>query len=133
MDEDVLANMTLEEKVAQMFFITPEALTGADLVTEAGSWTETAFSEYPVGGLIYFEENMESREQLSAMLMRMQNISEEQIGIPVFLAADEEGGSVSRLYGGTITDIPYVGDMYSVWESGDKNEAYRGQDKSEAI
>lgn len=125
MDEDVLANMTLEEKVAQMFFITPEALTGADLVTEAGSWTETAFSEYPVGGLIYFEENMESREQLSAMLMRMQNISEEQIGIPVFLAADEEGGSVSRLYGGTITDIPYVGDMYSVGESGDKNEAYQ--------
>lgn len=123
--ESILAEMTLEEKVAQMFFITPEALTEVNMVTEAGNTTETAFSEYPVGGIIYFGQNMESREQVSAMLRRMQDISEEEIGIPIFLATDEEGGRVSRLYGGTITDIPYVGDMYSVGESEDSSEAYR--------
>ena len=35
----MLAKMTLEEKVAQMFFITPEALAGVDQVTEAGEVT----------------------------------------------------------------------------------------------
>ena len=123
--ESILAEMTLEEKVAQMFFITPEALTEVNLVTEAGNTTETAFSEYPVGGIIYFGQNMESREQVSAMLRRMQDISEKQINIPIFLATDEEGGRVSRLYGGAITDIPYVGDMYSVGKSEDSSEAYQ--------
>ena len=123
--ESILAEMTLEEKVAQMFFITPEALTEVDLVTEAGNTTEAAFSEYPVGGIIYFGQNMESREQVSAMLRRMQNISEKQMNIPIFLATDEEGGRVSRLYGGAITDIPYVGDMYSVGKSEDSSEAYQ--------
>ena len=123
--ESILAEMTLEEKVAQMFFITPEALTEVDLVTEAGNTTEAAFSEYPVGGIIYFGQNMESREQVSAMLRRMQDISEKQINIPIFLATDEEGGRVSRLYGGAITDIPYVGDMYSVGKSEDSSEAYQ--------
>jgi len=123
--ESILAEMTLEEKVAQMFFITPEALTEVNLVTEAGNTTEAAFSEYPVGGIIYFGQNMESREQVSAMLRRMQDISEKQINIPIFLATDEEGGRVSRLYGGAITDIPYVGDMYSVGKSEDSSEAYQ--------
>ena len=123
--ESILAEMTLEEKVAQMFFITPEALTEVDLVTEAGNTTEAAFFEYPVGGIIYFGQNMESREQVSAMLRRMQNISEKQMNIPIFLATDEEGGRVSRLYGGAITDIPYVGDMYSVGKSEDSSEAYQ--------
>lgn len=123
--ESILAEMTLEEKVAQMFFITPEALTEVDLVTEAGNTTEAAFSEYPVGGIIYFGQNMESREQVSAMLRRMQDISEKQMNIPIFLATDEEGGRVSRLYGGAITDIPYVGDMYSVGKSEDSSEAYQ--------
>ena len=63
-EEDVLSAMTLEEKVAQMFFVTPEALTGAAFVTEAGEITEERFSEYPVGGIIYFTENIVSREQV---------------------------------------------------------------------
>ena len=63
-EEDVLSAMTLEEKVAQMFFVTPEALTGAAFVTEAGEITEERFSEYPVGGIIYFTENICNRSKI---------------------------------------------------------------------
>lgn len=123
--KEKIENMTLEEKIAQMFFITPEALTGVDQVTGAGELTESAFKNYPVGGIIYFRQNLESREQVIMMLSEMERISEVTTGLPVFLATDEEGGQVSRLYGGGITDIPYVGAMYSVGRSGDAQAAYQ--------
>lgn len=122
--EEMLAEMTLEEKVAQMFFITPEALVGVENVTEAGELTTDAFGEYPVGGIVYFSQNLESREQVSTMLNQMEKISEDRIGFPVFLAIDEEGGRVSRLYGSGVTDIPYIGDMYSLGEEDDGNKVY---------
>lgn len=122
--EKQLTSMTVEEKVAQMFFITPEELTGVSAATEAGSLTEDCFEQYPVGGVIYFNENIESREQLTAMLSRMQEISKEKIGLPVFLGVDEEGGRVTRVYGSSITDVPYVEDMYSIGKKGNVQLAY---------
>ena len=56
--EEILAGLTLQEKVAQLFVVTPEALTGADSVTMAGETTAAAFSSYPVGGIIYMEPNI---------------------------------------------------------------------------
>ena len=123
--DKLLNSMTLEEKIAQLFFITPEALTGVATVTEAGDLTEECYKQYPVGGIIYFRENIESRQQLSSVLSRMQEISTERIGLPVFLGTDEEGGRVTRIYGSSITDIPYVGSMYSVGKSGDLQAAYK--------
>ena len=123
--ESMISSMTLEEKVAQMFFVTPEALTGVSPVTEAGELTESRFSEYPVGGIIYFTENMVSREQLSMMLKRMQEISESRTGLPIFLGVDEEGGRVSRLYESSVEDIPYVENMYTIGNSGDAEQAYQ--------
>lgn len=61
--EETLLNMTIQEKVAQMFFVTPEQLTDYEKVTRAGKVTEAAYEKYPVGGLIYFENNLESEEQ----------------------------------------------------------------------
>lgn len=123
--DKLLNSMTLEEKIAQLFFITPEALTGVATVTEAGDLTEECYKQYPVGGIIYFRENIESRQQLSSVLSRMQEISTERICLPVFLGTDEEGGCVTRIYGSSITDIPYVGSMYSVGKSGDLQAAYK--------
>lgn len=118
------ADMTLEEKVAQMFVISPDELTGLSCVTEAGEITEACYARYPVGGMIYFRENLVSREQITEMLSNMQKISRKRIKLPVFLSLDEEGGQVSRLYGGSVTEIPYVGAMYDIGSSGDLNMAY---------
>ena len=56
--QDLIAGMSLEEKVAQMFFVTPENLTGVDVATQAGETTRQALTQYPVGGLIYFSKNI---------------------------------------------------------------------------
>ena len=88
--------MTLEEKVYQLFIVTPEALTGYGQVVSAGEATQAALQERHVGGLIYFSENMESLSQTMDMLEATQKYAFENGGIGLFLAVDEEGGEVAR-------------------------------------
>ena len=90
--EDYLAAMTLEEKIWQLFITTPEAITGADVVTRAGDATGEALAQYPVGGLCYFAANLESSSQVQEMLAATQAYAK----TPLFLCIDEEGGAVSR-------------------------------------
>ena len=89
--------MSLEEKVAQLFFITPEALTGFQTVTAAGETTKAALDRYPVGGLVYFSQNLLSPTQTKEMLSTIQDYMTEKQGFPIFLGVDEEGGRVLRI------------------------------------
>ncbi len=90
------AEMTLDEKLHQMFIVTPEALTGYTQVTQFGDASRTAFSKHPVGGLIYFSGNLETVEQTQEMLSGMQTFAKSASGLGLFLAVDEEGGQVAR-------------------------------------
>ena len=92
---DILNQMTLEQKIYQMFIVTPEMLTGAGTVTQAGSWTEECIYEHPVGGLIYFANNLQTWSQTSELLGNTQNYAR-NTGVGMFLAVDEEGGAVAR-------------------------------------
>lgn len=112
--EEYLAKLSTEQKVAQLFIITPDALTGIDSVTAAGESTYAALEQYPVGGLIYFQNNLLSYEQISDMLHTVQDFSMEISGLPLFLATDEEGGSVARISGqgfgiDSIEDMAQIG------------------------
>ena len=121
--EDILSNMPLRDKVAQLFVTTPDALTGAAGATAAGSATEEAFSNWPVGGIIYMEPNIQTWDQTSQLLSSMQEISLKRTGLPVFLAVDEEGGSVRRV-SGRLENVPYIQEMESIGNSGDPLQAY---------
>lgn len=90
--QDYLANMTLDEKIWQLFFTTPESLTGVTTATQAGATTQAALAEKPVGGLCYFAANLVGREQTMTMLANTQSYAETGL----FLGLDEEGGRVSR-------------------------------------
>lgn len=89
----LLSDMSLEEKVYQLFIVTPEALTGVGTVIRAGEATGAALEAQPVGGIIYFAKNLKDREQTIEMLENSQSYS----NIPLFLSVDEEGGIVSRV------------------------------------
>lgn len=86
----IVSGMTLEEKVAQMFFITPEALTGYGQVTVAGDATNEAYQKNPVGGLIYNSQNLVDIDQTKTMMAKMQQYADSRISLPVFLGVDEE-------------------------------------------
>lgn len=93
MVEDTLAGMTLEQKVAGLFFVTPEQLTGVSQVVAAGDATRESLEKYPVGGLIYFAQNIQSENQLKEMLSNTTSYSL----FPLFFGVDEEGGRLRAL------------------------------------
>ena len=103
-----LAGMTLREKVGQMFIIRPDQLVTsippASTHTSKGSKVKSMSSEmlevlkdYPAGGFIIFDKNIESRTQIMKFTAQMREVSKY---LP-FVAIDEEGGKVTRLAGST--------------------------------
>ena len=90
--EDLLASLTLEEKVGQLFFVrVPE--------TEA----LTDVSTYHLGGYILFSRDMKdaagtwlTAEQLSGNISGWQDAAAADTGIPLLIGSDEEGGTVTR-------------------------------------
>ncbi|MCD8383984.1 MAG: glycoside hydrolase family 3 protein [Clostridiales bacterium] len=90
----LLEGMTLHEKVCQLFIVTPEELTGiSGTATVGGASTKSALQDYPVGGLVYFAGNILTPDQCTSMIENTQSYS--QLGL--FIAVDEEGGTVARI------------------------------------
>lgn len=116
--EKKLSEMTLEEKVAQLFYVTPEQLTGANPVIAAGSTTESALNSCPVGGLIYSDQNFVDGKQMRAMLGAVQGFALKDQDLPLFLGVDEEGGRVRRIGSQEAADVPEIGSMLEYAESG---------------
>ena len=115
----VIEVMPIEDKVAGLFIVTPEAITGVTKAIKAGDSTKDALMKYPVGGLIYFAQNMQSENQLKEMLYNTVLLAR----TPLFIAVDEEGGSVSRLANtGLAEKVDSAGD---IGKSGDPNNAYQ--------
>lgn len=119
--EALLSEMTLEEKVYQMFIVTPEQLTGASKVTVAGNLTKQKLQQYPVGGLVYFSANLVSRNQTKTMLTKVQKYANEIEGVDLFLCVDEEGGRVARVANNKAFRVENVGPMAKV---SSEEEAY---------
>ncbi len=93
----IIDKMTLEQKVAQLFVVSPETLTGVDSVQYAGDMTYQALQDYPVGGIVFAKDNIDSSSQFGTMTDNLQSYSEDISGLPLFLAATEEGGNASVL------------------------------------
>lgn len=113
-----IAVMPLEDKVAGLFIVTPEAITGVSTAVRAGEGTRDALAEYAVGGLIYFANNIQSAEQLKEMLDNTTLYTK----YPLFIAVDEEGGSVSRLISKGLCDR--VNSAWDIGQTGDPANAY---------
>ena len=88
----LLAEMTLEEKVAGMFIVTPESITGVGKVVQAGDGTKKALEENPIGGIIYTERNFKSEEQFLEMLTNTRAYAK----YPMFLAVWQECGASAK-------------------------------------
>lgn len=93
---EILDGMTQRDKICQLFIVTPEELTGVGTAIAAGETTRACLQEYPVGGLIYFSENLKDRQQTMTMIENSQQYAAESSGIPLFISIDEEGGTVAR-------------------------------------
>lgn len=123
--EELLASMTLEEKAAQIFFVTPEAITGVETATVAGDATRQALAAHPVGGIVYFGKNILDPAQTRSMLENTWNYSNEVMKVPVWLGVDEEGGRVARVAGNSQFSVTRYSNMRSIGDTGDPAQAYQ--------
>lgn len=120
----LVAKMSLEDKVAQMFMVTPEALSKFNgSVVASGEQTKQAFAKRPVGGVIYNSANLQSPEQVKTMLANLQKYSKDRVGVPVFMAVDEEGGTVARVSGSKSMGIKPYPNMSEVGAGKDSDRA----------
>ena len=122
--EEILQNMTIEEKAAQLFIVTPESLTGGPTVTEADDTLEEAYRSLPAGGFIMMQGNIISPEQITELNSRLEEMSLETVGVIPFLSVDEEGGTVTRIASNDSFPVEDVGNMSEIGAAGDSRKAY---------
>ena len=125
-----LASMTEDEKLWQLFYVTPELLTGVETATRAGDSTKEALEKMPVGGIVYFAKNFEDRAQTQDMLHNTKSYTK----IPLFLGTDEEGGTVSRVGSNPAMGGIEIPSMQSLGEQADPAGVYQaGQNIAENL
>lgn len=111
--------MPLEEKVAGLFIVTPESITGVNTAVKAGEGTKKALAQYAVGGIVYSSKNIKSEGQFKEMLENTNLYA----SYPLFLAVEEEGGKRSPVANAGIGTK--VDSAETVGQSGDTNAAYQ--------
>jgi len=112
-----IAEMPLEDKVAGLFMVTPEELTGVTGVTKAGETTKNALTEYKVGGILYTADNITGGDQLKELLENTALIDQ-----TLFLAVNEEGGNNS-VVASKISSVEKGADAKALSETADVTKA----------
>lgn len=86
--DKIVASMSKTEKIGQMVMI---GIQG----TKVDDDSLYMLNQYHMGGVILFDRNMESPEQVKQLTSDLQAQSNEKV--PLFIGIDEEGGDVVRM------------------------------------
>ena len=128
--EAQLKNMTLKEKIGQMFYVRLESLdttihwkTYADLqenpMHDLNKTIRDVNAKYPIGGLILYAWNIKDKPQLAKLISDIRALN----GKPL-LCIDEEGGRIARIAKNENFDVEVVGPMAEIGKTGDPKNAY---------
>ena len=101
-DEAIIQNLPLEDKVAGLFITTPESITGVSAAVQAGDGTKDALSKYPVGGIVYAAKNIQSADQLKQMIDNTKLYT----SYPLFIAIDGEGSGTDAVAAAGLRSSP---------------------------
>ena len=88
--DKLVANMSDADKVGQLMMI---GIHGKSLNDDA----KFMLNEYRVGGIILFDRNMESKEQVKSLIMDINKTGKSAGLTPLFIGIDQEGGAVARM------------------------------------
>ena len=112
--EQMLNSMSLSEKIYQLFIVTPDDLLEEDSVTLVGNRTKEALINKPIGGLVYFNQNLYNEEQIKDMTRKTKEYMQEMSKPPLFLSIDEEGGTIARLGNKDSLNLPRIENMSQI-------------------
>ena len=128
--EAQLQQMSLRDKVGQLFCVRPEAF---DVALEWDTYTKLATyqvqevneqmqkvnAQYPVGGIILFAHNIKDETQLAALMAQVKAFN----GDPL-VYVDEEGGRVARIGNNPGFPVEHFPPMGEIGKTGDVKNAY---------
>lgn len=110
--KDKINSMSLEQKIGQL-------LIGGFNGYTVDSNTEKLIKENYLGGFILFQRNVKNSNQLLELTNTLKSLNKENIA-PLFISADEEGGTVTRMP----SEIKKLPSNYSIGKSNDENFSY---------
>ena len=108
--EEMLKQMSIGEKIGQMMIIGVHG----NAVNEDSLFM---LVQYHIGGVIFYDGNMDSREQVKNFVAELNARSEQKV--PLFVAVDEEGGTVARMK----NDLPPPPSQASIGAGGNPADA----------
>ena len=88
--DKLVANMSDADKVGQLLMI---GIHGKTLNDDA----KFMLNEYRVGGIILFDHNMESKDQVKSLITDINKTGKSAGLTPLFIGIDQEGGAVARM------------------------------------
>ena len=128
--EKTMKDMSVEEKVGQLFMIRPDALEAN--ATPANVSNDTVYgttyvdqlmvdnmNKYHVGGVVIFKKNISDTDQLKKLIGDLQKSSE----IPMFVGINEEGGDFAPLASSEGFEIKTVDNMIEIGKTEDGAKA----------
>ncbi len=123
--ENIISGMTLEQKIAQMISISFQYWKegdDAENTTALNDKQKALLTKYDFGGIALFGKNITGTEQTVRHTAEIQEAAfASEAGIPMFIAADQEGGDITRLVMGTKTcgnmALGAVGDTQAAYDN----------------
>lgn len=88
--DKLVANMSDADKIGQLLMI---GIHGKTLNDDA----KFMLNEYRVGGIILFDRNMESKDQVKSLITDINKTGKSAGLTPLFIGIDQEGGAVARM------------------------------------
>lgn len=85
--------LTTEEKIGQLLMYGINGVKITDHAIEL-------IKKYKVGNIILFARNCQSPKQLYELNQSLQKVAMAELGIPMFISIDQEGGMVTRIFHG---------------------------------
>lgn len=118
--DNILNNMTLEEKVGQLFIVTLEDINSGLDALYFNDTMKASLDKYNIGGVIFFQKNIQDRSQVKDLISNIQDSSK----ITLFISVDEEGGIVARIGNTPAMNTTKFEDMLEVGNSKNYDRAY---------
>ncbi|MBR4759141.1 MAG: hypothetical protein IK078_03200, partial [Lachnospiraceae bacterium] len=96
-----IAELTLEQKIAKLFIVTPGQLIGTEIEpTNVGSKFGEKLASYPVSGILLKKQNLKSEDELKSMVSNIRLMCPGNL----FLVAEDAGGQESPFVSSGITE-----------------------------
>ncbi|MCR4715637.1 MAG: hypothetical protein K5656_00515, partial [Lachnospiraceae bacterium] len=119
--DSLIKDMSLDEKIGQMFIVDFTAFEQSKKSVknaELSKKFKKRMQLYPVSGFIYYSWDVKTREQVISFNKELQA----ETDCPLFIAVDEEGGRVSRVFSNPDMAVEEIPAMATVGASADASE-----------